>query len=170
MSAPAVTFDYSYWQQSKPEFLNVTQAMATDYFNQASVLFPNNTSNPAYSASETPPGNTLLTLLYLLTSHIAWLMAPRDSSGNIAATGSPEASLVGMIKSASEGSVSVGTDMGDLNAGSPSQAWYMQTRYGAQFWAFTAAYRTAVPVGRAGAIPPGVTLWPGWFRGIGRGW
>jgi hypothetical protein len=167
----AVTFVFADWQEQYPEFLNVTQGMATNYFNRATLLCTNNTCNPAYSSSETPPGNTLLTLLYLLTSHIAWLSAPRDSQGNISSVGSPESSLVGRISSASEGSVSVQTDMGDANAGSPSQAWYMQTRYGAEYWAATAGYRTAVYVPLGAGLPwPGVTLWPGWYRGIGGGW
>jgi hypothetical protein len=166
----AVTFVYSDWQEMYPEFLNVTQAMATNYFNRATLMCTNDTCNPAYSSGETPPGNTLLTLLYLLTSHIAWLSAPRDSQGNISSVGAPESSVVGRISSASEGSVSMQTDMGDANAGSPSQAWYMQTRYGAEYWAATAGYRTAVYVPGWGGIPPGVTLFPGWYRGIGRGW
>ncbi len=144
MTAPAVTFVFADWVAQFPEFAAVSQTAAQSWFNRASLLCANDTSNPAFADT----GSQLLTLLYLLTAHIAWLNAPRDALGVPAATGQPASPIVGRINTASEGSVSVGADAGDANAGSPSQAWYMQTKYGAEYWAATATYRTAIYVPR----------------------
>ncbi|MDE3023802.1 MAG: DUF4054 domain-containing protein, partial [Pseudomonadota bacterium] len=46
--------------------------------------------------------------------------------------------LVGRINSATEGSVSVTADMGAVTN---TQAWYMQTKYGAAYWQASAPYR-----------------------------
>lgn len=48
------------------------------------------------------------------------------------------AGQVGRLSSATEGSVTVSLDM----PGSVSGAWWMQTAYGAAYWAATAQYRT----------------------------
>lgn len=156
MSAPppVVTYDHATWVVMFPEFAAVTVPMGQGYFTRATFLCQNNTCNP----TAWTPG-MLSSLLYLLTSHIAWLNAPRDASGNPAATGSPPSPIVGRIDQAAEGSVSVHADMGDANAGSPSQAWYMQTRYGAEYWAATAGVRTfryVSPVAPIGLGVPGV--------------
>lgn len=135
---PFVTFDNAVWIGGFPEFASVGAPLGAAYFKRATYLCDNTARNPAAST----PG-MLADLLYLLTSHIAWLNAPRDASGNPAATGTPASPIVGRINTATEGSVSVGADMGDANAGSPSQAWYLQTRYGAEYWAATAGFRTA---------------------------
>ena len=150
MSIPqAVGFVYSDWVAEFPEFVNVPQPLAQSYFNRASNIFSNTTANGAYGND----GSQLLALLYLLTSHIAWLNAPRDPNGLPAGTGTPAPPIVGRINSASEGSVSVGADMGDANAGSPSQAWYISTRYGAEFWQATGTFRSGGYVANPMRIP-----------------
>lgn len=159
MTIPVV-FSLGTWTAMFPEFAACSQAQGQGFFNRASFLCDNSTQNPAAN----PDNGTLDNLLYLLTSHIAWLNAPRDALGNPAATGAPASPIIGRIDQASEGSVSVHADMGDVNAGGPSQAWYMQTRYGAEYWAATAGVRTAgyVP---ASCYGHGVSrLWPGWGR------
>lgn len=140
MDTPPITFNAATWKQLYPEFVGVTDQMAANYFNRATFLCANSAFNPVIAVTGNP--GMLETLLYLLTSHIAWMNAPRGADGMPAATGSPPAQIVGRISSASEGSVSVSADMGDETAGSPSQAWYMQTRYGAEYWAMTAGMRT----------------------------
>lgn len=154
MTAPAaITYSHATWVAQFPEFAAVTDAMGQNYFTRATFLCQNNAQNPTAGT----PG-MLESLLYLLTSHIAWLNAPRDAAGNPAATGSPPPPIVGRIDQASEGSVSVHAEMGDANDGSPSQAWYMQTRYGAEYWAATAGVRTfryAAPAA-GGVLVPGV--------------
>ena len=118
-----------------PEFSALTSAQGNGYFLRASLYFANDTGSPAYA-----DGN-MAALLYLLTSHIAWLNCPKDANGNPAATGTLASQLVGRISSASEGSVSVQTEWN----GKPGsfEAWMIQTKYGAEFWTMTAQYRTA---------------------------
>ncbi len=137
MSDP-VTFDFTEWTTMFPEFAATNPTTAQTWFNRASFLAGNQTCNPLYGVTD-----MLKTAIYLLTSHIAWLNAPRDATGVPASSGQPPPPVVGRINTATEGSVSMGADMGDANAGSPSQAWYMQTKYGAEYWAMTACVRTA---------------------------
>lgn len=148
MTIPVV-FSLATWIAQFPEFANVGQVLGQSYFNRASLLCDNSVNNPAFTIDD----GTLDTLLYLLTSHIAWLNAPRDVNGNPAASGQNASPIVGRINTASEGSVSVGSDMGDATAGSPSQPWYMQTKYGAEYWAMTAGVRTARAVSQPTRIP-----------------
>ena len=70
-------------------------------------------------------------LLGLLTAHIAKLFAPIN--------GVPSPDFVGRLASASEGSVSTSFDFPGVT---PNSAWYMQTKYGAMYWAMTARYRS----------------------------
>lgn len=158
---PLVTFDNATWIASYPEFTNVGAALGQTYFNRASFLCVNSGANPFACV----PG-MVADLLYLLTSHIAWLNAPRDATGNPAATGVPASPIVGRINTASEGSVSVGADMGDATAGSPSQPWYMQTKYGAEYWAATAPARTAMYAAQPTIVPGPV--YPGLYPRFGR--
>lgn len=132
---PIVTFDYNGWIARYPEFAGVSQALAQEYFNEAGLYFAN--AGFTGSLPQAP------TLLNMLTAHIAWLNAPRDANGNIVSAGSADTiPPPGRVASASEGSVSASFDMGNVNAGGPDQAWYMQSRYGAAYWAATAQFRT----------------------------
>lgn len=157
---PPVTFVPADFKAAYPEFAACSDGQLNSWFTRASFIC----ANEASSLANCVPGQ-LAELLNLLTAHIGWLNAPRDASGNPAASGTPASPIVGRINTASEGSVSVGADMGEANAGSPSQAWFMQTRYGAEYWAATAQFRTA----RYVALPP---ILPGPFYpgfGFGRG-
>lgn len=132
-----VTFDFATWTAEYPEFAAVSPAQGQAWFNRAGLYFENDTCNPAYAV-----GATLFqTLYYLLTSHVAWLSALRDANGVPAATGQPPSPIVGRISTASEGSVSVSAEW--KGSGSPSEEWFIQTKYGAEFWAATAQFRTA---------------------------
>lgn len=152
MPTPAVTFNYAAWIARYPEFTTVGAPTAQAYFNEAGLYCANDICNPAF-----PSGN-LLTLLNMLTAHIAAI--------NSGANGQAPSPFVGPINTAAEGSVSVGADLGDVTAGSPSQPWYMSTKYGAAYWAATAQFRTAVPVLRptivAGPVYPGLPF-RGWY-------
>lgn len=150
-ATPPVTFDFSEWIAIFPEFAACNSAQAGFWFARASFLCWNSLYNPAVAA--TCDTAMLKTLLYLLTAHIAWLNAPRDAAGAPASQGAPPSPLVGRIDSAAEGSVNVHADMGDANAGSPSQAWYEQTRYGAEYWAMTAFARTARYLANPTVVP-----------------
>lgn len=149
---PSVTFDFDNFVSKFPEFSNLSGPQAQGFFDSAGLFFANCGWTGALPQAAR--------LLNLLTAHIAWLRAPRDANGNPSSQGQPPSGLVGRITNASEGSVSVQVDMGEADAGSPSQAWYMQTPYGAEYWYATAQFRTAfpvvrprVPLGLAGSYP-----------------
>jgi hypothetical protein len=163
MTTPVITFTFADWIAQFPEFAATNPNAAQSWFNRASILCANDAFNPAYGLDGT--GAMLGTLLYLLTSHIAWLNAPRDANGNPASTGAPASPIVGRIDQASEGSVSVHADMGEANVAFPTQAWFLQTRYGAEYVAATACLRTARYSARPIVVPG-----PAYFgRGIGFG-
>lgn len=133
---PVVTFDFAVWTANYPEFLACSAIQGQAWFDRADLYFANEATNPALAIGET----RFAQLLYMLTSHVAWLSAPRDANGNPAASGQAPAPLVGRVSSASEGSVSVGIEWN--GTGSPSEAWFLQSKYGADFWAATAQFRT----------------------------
>lgn len=139
--AEAITFDYAAWQAAYPLLATVPSADATGYFNLATMLFRNDGTSPA------PTVAMQTTLLYLLTAHMAKLFAPQSQGGQAAG-------IVGRISNASEGSVSVQTEYSSQI--SDSQAFYIQTTYGALFWQMTAVFRTMryrVPYSNPGVVP-----------------
>lgn len=155
---PAVTFDYNAWVARYPEFAAVLQPMAQAYFDEAGLYCANSASNPAFADGVLP------TLLNMLTAHIAWLNAPRDANGNPSSTGQPASPIVGRINSASEGSVSVQAEL--ESSGSPSEAFFTQTKYGLAYWQATAGYRTmrysaspTIVVDAAWPFFPGAQRW-----------
>lgn len=163
---PVVTFNYANFLALYPQFGQVNEPQLDGFFDQATILCGNSIRNPVIGGMGPTWGTkTLTTLLYLLTAHIAWLQASKDAQGNPTSTVglSTGGSLVGRIDQATEGSVSVHADMGDANAGSPSQAWYEQTQWGATYWAMTAGMRTA----QYGADPTIVVQPPFGGRGFG---
>lgn len=123
---PAVTFNYSDWVAIYPEFSNVPEPQAQNYFNMAG-SFCSNRLGPVRNIPD------LTTLLYVLTAHITALFGPKDGAA-IDPNG-----LVGRINSATQGSVSV---QSENNYPEGSVQWYQQTKYGALYWAMTTKYRT----------------------------
>lgn len=123
---PAVAFDWSVWSARYPELVakGVTEPLATSFFAEAGLLL-NNTD-----CSVVTDDATRLLLLNMITAHIAALWA-NANAGNGGA--------VGRMASATQGSVSVSLDYGQVGR---SEAWWVQTPYGAQWWASTAMYRT----------------------------
>ena len=142
-SSPApVVFNYQAWVQQFPEFSAVSANQAQGYFDLAELYY----SNWGWTAA-IPKAATLLNLL---TAHLAFLLAPRDSNGNPAATGQDASPLVGRVSNASEGSVNVTVEL--ESSSSPSEAFFSQSKYGYMFWAACAPFRTAhfVPAPRRG--------------------
>ena len=135
LPTPVVTFVPATFVARYPEFDALTNDMLQAYFDEAGLYCANASSNPAWCVGVLPQ------LLNLVTAHVAWLNAPRDANGNPAAVGAPASPIVGRINSASEGSVSVGAEFS--SSGSPSEAWFLQTKYGAAFWQASAQFRTA---------------------------
>lgn len=121
-----VTFDYETWSLRFPEFSEtVGDTLAQLYFTEAAIYLDNT------AGSLVTDVNQRAVLLNLLVAHIASL--------NVGSNGNPASPLVGRITQATQGSVSVSTDNGST---SPNAAWYLQTKYGAQYWQMTAGYRT----------------------------
>jgi hypothetical protein len=147
--ADAVNFVYADWIAMFPEFAAVPEPTAKGYFARAALYCVNSETNPAF------PDNTLPTLLYLVTAHIAQLYSARDALGNAAASGQPAPNLVGQLTSASEGSVSVSV----APVGGDVAAWFAQTRYGLDFWQATAQYRTMHYVTRPFFVGPTRRVW-----------
>lgn len=133
-ATPAVTFDYAAWVAAFPVFQNVNQQQATFYFQVATLYCANNLRVVRCA-------DTLQTLLWLLTAHIAWLSSMRDANGVPSSSGIlPPPAIVGRISQATEGSVTVASEWaGNIPA---AAAWYLQSPWGADFWAATAPFRT----------------------------
>ncbi len=143
MAALAI-FDYPTFIARYPEFSSVTSTLAQAYFNEATLYLANDGSGPV-----TDPVQQL-TLLNMLTAHIAAL--------NSGVNGQTPSGIVGRISSASEGSVSVSSDMGGVPG---TAAWFVQTKYGFNYWQATASFRTFRYV--AGNPTPTQLPYP-WYR------
>jgi hypothetical protein len=122
-----VTLDIPKFRALFPEFDAVTDVQLDFLFDEATDYL----SNDAYSAVSDLSKRERL--LYLLMAHLAYGRYG-DARGN-GGTG-----LVGRASSASEGSVSVGFELGAMGAGT---AWYTQSPYGLSFWQATKVYRMA---------------------------
>ena len=122
-----VVFDYATWAGQYPELAaSVNGPQAQGYFNQAAIYLDNTATSAITDAA---PGGRRETILYMLTSHIAAMLAT--------IAGAAASPLVGRIASAGQGSVNVSTDM----PAPMSAAWFNQTKYGAMAWQAMNAYR-----------------------------
>lgn len=121
------TFDYPKWLAAFPEFNgSVTEELANIYWQTAVIAHANDGTGLVQDQDQQ------LSLLNLVVAHIAKLFAPVN--------GVYPSGIPGRISNASEGSVSVGYDLGNL----PQAAtWWAQTSYGFLYWQLTAPYRTA---------------------------
>jgi hypothetical protein len=147
-----VTFDYSTWVLRYPEFQQISAPLAQLYFNEATLYCDN---SPCSQLACNP--TALAMFLNMITAHIAAL-----NNANTATGSSP---LVGRVSSASEGSVSVSTEL-NVPGGA---AWFAQTKYGLAYWQASAAYRLGgfyTPGPQRRFNPPG----PGWLTWNGGGW
>jgi hypothetical protein len=118
-----VVFSAAAFKVAFPQFAATADAVLNLAFSVAQLQLNNTCGSRVCNAAERE------TLLNLLVAHIAQLMPTAGSAG-----------LVGRVSDATEGSVSVSTDMGTIVYG---QAYYMQTQWGAMYWQSTAKYRTA---------------------------
>lgn len=129
MTTPGVaTFDWSTWELLYPELISrgVTQPYATALFNGPAGLLLDNTE-----CSRVQDLGQRGYMLGLIVAHIAWLSGPGSSGA------------VGRVSQASQGSVSASLDYGQVTQ---SEAYWVQSPYGALYWQATAAYRTGVYV------------------------
>lgn len=147
-----VQFVYAEWIAAYPVFAAINPTQAQGFFDIACIYLRND------AGSRVPTAAQLKTLLYMLTAHVGWLSAMRDAQGNPSSSGTvaPPA-IVGRLASASEGSVSVGVEYS--SSVGQSQAWYIQTPFGAAFWAATGFLRSAMYY--PGPVRPIVPVAPG---------
>lgn len=121
-----VAFNYGIWSARYPELAAwVTQVQAQCYFDEAELYCDNTPCSIIRDLKQRA------ILLGQVTAHIATLNAPLN--------GQPSSPLVGRINSATEGSVSVGTQF-DVEPGSAQ--WFAQTKYGAAYWQATTQFRS----------------------------
>lgn len=124
-----VVFDSAAFIARYPEFSTVNPTVLQMYFDEATVYLDNTDSSRVSNISQRA------VFLNMITAHIAAM----NGSG---VNGNGASGLVGRINSATEGSVSVNTEYVQSNNG--TMAWYLQTPYGAAFWAASSAYRTMI--------------------------
>lgn len=121
----AVAFEYQAWAFLFPELAtSVSPGQAAGYFARA-CLFVDNTD-----CSRIRDVNTRTTILYLVVAHLAAL--------NATINGQAPSGLVGRVSSATEGSVSVTTEL----QAPGSAGWWAMSRYGYEAWQAMAPYRT----------------------------
>jgi len=145
-----VQFSYDAWSQRYPEFGAVDPNLVELYSQEAQLYIVNDGSGPVCNAA------VQSALLNMVTAHICQLNAP--SCGTPVQTGGPQ--IAGAITSATEGSVSVTTQL-DLPPGSAT--WFAQTKYGLAFWQATAGYRTMKYAPKPYSL--GLAPWSPWGRG-----
>jgi Protein of unknown function (DUF4054) len=147
-TTPPVTFDFDEWAGVYGEFADTDPSVAATWFAMASSVCQNAVCNPIWNFDCN--GTILQVALYLLTAHIGKLFGLNSS------TGQPYTDAVGRVSDATEGSVSVSLDMGDLANQGPNAAWFMQTKYGAMYWTLSAPARTARYLARPTIVVNGV--------------
>lgn len=146
MTTGVVIFDPAAFKARYPEFSSVDGGLLQAYFDEAAALYLDNTD-----ASRVQQVEQRSVLLNLLVAHIAQL--------NVGSSVQPASPLVGRVNTATEGSVSVGADMGAVPG---TAAWFMQTRYGASYWSGTAQFRTMRYIPGASSCPYPPPPGPGW--------
>ena len=119
-----VALDVAKFALLYPGYATVTEPELQAYLLKAG-LYLNNTDNSIVS-------NIIERelLLYMIMAHLIHLSGASCGSGG----------MVGRISSASEGSVSASADY--ITPTSGMMAWFLQTPYGAEYWAVTQKYRS----------------------------
>lgn len=139
-----VVFDGPEFVALYPEFAGLTNQAMANAFTLATLLLDNSCGSRVQDA------NQRLQLLYLATAHVLFL---NSGTKDVNGVGSPPPGIVGRIASATEGSVTAAAEYS--SEVSQSEAFFIQTKYGAQFWQMTAAYRTMLYFGPPSFGPNG---------------
>lgn len=138
------SFNYNLFCVTFPELAYISQPLCQMYWTLATSYVRNDGSRH-YPVKDP---NQQAVLLNLVTAHLIVLFAP-------AADGTtPSPTLVGHVTNAAEGSVNATVEWGATV--SDQEAFFLQTRYGAAYWAASRAYRTAtyVPPSRKRLMEP----------------
>lgn len=142
MTTGVVQYDSADFLGRYPEFttLNTSNPQALPAcFAEAALYLDNSANSRVQQVEQRQP------LLYMLTAHIAALYFPLNTA---AASGA-----VGRVSQATEGSVSVTLDMGQVTF---NAAWFLQTKYGASYWQASAKWRQMRVVPGRSVNPPNV--------------
>jgi hypothetical protein len=121
-----VSANYGQWLQKFPEFGRVTENQYMGYWSDATIFLRNDGTSPVQDP------NQQASLLGLITAHLVKL-----NVGTPDGTASPGTQLVGRVASATQGGVSVSTDLPTV----ASQAWWAQTQYGLSYYQASAPFR-----------------------------
>lgn len=139
-----VQFDATEFVAIYPEFAGLANPVMANSFGDASLLLNNSCGSLVQDA------NVRMSLLYTLTAHCLTIdRGTNDDEGDV----TPAQGIVGRIDTAAEGSVSVSASYN--NDVTMSEAYFIQTKYGAKFWQQTAQYRTMHYVGPPSVGPNG---------------
>lgn len=143
-----VVFDPVEFRALYPK-ITATDAQLEDYFAMAETFLDNT------KCSIVKDLKSRKRMLYLLVAHIATLTGQAEAGNNV----------VGRISSATEGTVSVSLDYGNMGN---NERWYMQTPWGAMYWQLTKKYRSAIYRMGIAPMPVQRTYLPGQFDSAGR--
>ncbi|MFI2901352.1 DUF4054 domain-containing protein [Klebsiella aerogenes] len=150
-----VTFDPAAFKVAYPEFAGATDARCQAQFDIAQYTLLDNTDN-----SPVMDVNFRSTLFNLIVAHLLLLLG---AAPTVRPDGTVDNTPPGRISSATEGTVSMSSEYNAGTQASASMAYWTQTKYGAQFWASTARFRSFIyaPNGGSGigyskayGIPP----------------
>ena len=125
-------FDPAAFKARYVEFASVSDAVLSSLFQEASLYLDNTDCSPVQDVAKR------LMLLNMLVAHLAKLGGVAGSNG--AGSAASGAAPVGLLGSATEGSVSVSYDTSHIPKG--SAAWYAQTQYGYMWYQSTLYLRT----------------------------
>lgn len=150
-----VVFEPEVFKTKFPAFATVSNEALLMNFDSATLQLSNSCCSRVRDAAKRER------LLNLLTAHITALFN--------GVNGVPPTGVVGRIAGAHEGSVSA--QIGWDARVQQSQAWYLQTQWGALYWQSTLPYRTMmyVPPPRPSCSPFGFGGWGPGFGPIGNG-
>lgn len=146
MTTGVATFDPAAFKARYPEFAPLSDSLLTAYFSEVTLAYLDNTESSRVQSVE-----QRTVLLWMLVAHVAAI--------NGGVKGQAASPLVGRVNTATEGSVSVGTDMGTVSA---AAAFFMQTKYGASYWQATAQFRQMRYVPGASSFPYPAPAGLGW--------
>lgn len=122
-----VTFDAAAFQARYPQFASVSATTLQSMFDEATLMLNNTANSLVVDLGERA------ILLNMIVAHLGTLSGVATAAGE-----GSNATQVGRVSSATQGSVSASLDMGAQPA---NAAWWMQTQYGAQYWTATGKYR-----------------------------
>lgn len=122
-----VAFNLATFRAMFPEFSNIPDDALPFIFDQSTDYLDNSHYSLVIQEAKRER------LLYLLMAHLAYMRyGDKDGKGG--------SGMVGRVSSASEGSVSVSSELGSIEF---RYAWYTLSPYGMDYWQVTKVYRMA---------------------------